>query len=176
MQDKIGKRTKEYFRRPAARQEKTTAVAGAVGPDLSVSRNFAVIQGSPMMAVQRQRLAYTSESVTQQQTNKTGLSDEVKERMESSIGADFSDVRIHSSSSQAPDVGALAFTQGNDIHFAPGQFSPETSGGQRLLGHELAHVVQQREGRVQPTTEIAGMSVNDNPALEKEADDIGTKF
>ena len=44
---------------------------------------------------------------------------------------------------------ALAYTQGTDIHFAPGQFEPDTSAGQQLLGHELTHVIQQAEGRVQ---------------------------
>lgn len=114
--------------------------------------------------------------VTQRkEENQTGIPDDVKQRMETSFGTDFSSVRVHSDSSKAPEVGALAFTQGSDIHFAPGQFKPETSSGQQLLGHELAHVVQQAEGRVQPTTEIAGMSVNDDVLLEHEADVLGAK-
>lgn len=114
--------------------------------------------------------------VTQRkEENQTGIPDDVKQRMESSFGTDFSSVRVHSDSSKAPEVGALAFTQGTDIHFAPGQFKPETSSGRQLLGHELAHVVQQSEGRVQPTTEIAGMSVNDDVSLEHEADVLGAK-
>lgn len=112
----------------------------------------------------------------QRQTeNKTGIPDDVKQRMEDSFNTDFSGVRVHPDSSAAPEVGALAYTQGTDIHFAPGQFKPETSAGQQLLGHELAHVVQQAEGRVQPTTEIGGMPVNDNPGLEHEADLLGAK-
>lgn len=107
--------------------------------------------------------------------NQTGIPDEVKQRMESSFDTDFSSVRVHPDSSKAPDVGALAFTQGTDIHFAPGQFKPDTASGQQLLGHELTHVIQQAEGRVQPTTEIAGMSVNDDVSLEHEADVLGAK-
>lgn len=107
--------------------------------------------------------------------NRTGIPDSVKQRMESSFDADFSSVRVHPDSSQAPAVGALAFTQGTDIHFAPGQFKPDTSAGQQLLGHELAHVIQQAEGRVQPTTEIGGMPVNDNEGLEHEADVLGAQ-
>lgn len=107
--------------------------------------------------------------------NRTGIPDAVKQRMEDSFGTDFSDVHVHPDSSKAPEVGALAYTQGTDIHFAPGQFKPETSAGQQLLGHELAHVVQQAEGRVQPTTEIGGMPVNDDAALEHEADVLGAK-
>lgn len=107
--------------------------------------------------------------------NETGIPDSVKQRMEDSFGTDFSGVRVHPESSKAPEVGALAYTQGTDIHFAPGQFKPDTSAGQQLLGHELAHVIQQAEGRVQPTTEIAGMPVNDNESLEREADALGAK-
>lgn len=110
-----------------------------------------------------------------QAENRTGMPDGVKQRMEDSFGTDFSSVRVHPDSSKAPEVGALAYTQGTDIHFAPGQFKPDTTAGQELLGHELAHVVQQAEGRVRPTTEIGGMPVNDNEALEHEADVMGAR-
>ena len=107
--------------------------------------------------------------------NNTGIPDDVKQRMEDSFGTDFSSVRVHPDSAKAPEVGALAYTQGTDIHFAPGQFKPDTSAGQQLLGHELTHVVQQAEGRVQPTTEIGGIPINDNEGLEHEADVLGAK-
>lgn len=107
--------------------------------------------------------------------NNTGIPDDVKQRMEDSFGTDFSSVRVHPDSAKAPEVGALAYTQGTDIHFAPGQFKPDTSAGQQLIGHELTHVVQQAEGRVQPTTEIGGIPVNDNEGLEHEADVLGAK-
>lgn len=112
----------------------------------------------------------------QRQTdNRTGIPDPVKQRMEESFNSDFSSVRVHPESAAAPEVGALAYTQGTDIHFAPGQFKPDTSSGQQLLGHELAHVIQQQEGRVQPTTEIGGMAVNDDVSLEHEADMLGNQ-
>lgn len=116
-----------------------------------------------------------AEPVQRMAENQTGIPNDVKQRMEESFGTDFSSVRVHPDSSSAPDVGALAYTQGTDIHFAPGQFKPDTSAGQQLLGHELTHVVQQAEGRVQPTTEIGGMPVNDNESLEHEADVLGAK-
>jgi hypothetical protein len=100
--------------------------------------------------------------------------DEVINKMGDAMGADFSDVKIHEGS-KASDVGALAYTQGNDIHFAQGKFDTNSQSGKSLLGHELAHVVQQREGRVQPTTSINGLPVNDSPSLENEADSIGNK-
>ena len=115
------------------------------------------------------------QSVQRKAENRTGIPDGVKQNMEESLGVDFSSVRVHPESSKAPEVGALAYTQGTDIHFAPGQFRPDTSYGKQLLGHELAHVVQQVEGRVQPTTEIGGMAVNDDAGLEHEADVLGAK-
>lgn len=111
----------------------------------------------------------------QRAENHTGMPDDVKTQMEDSFSTDFSSVRIHADSARAPEVGALAYTQGTDIHFAPGQFKPETSVGQQLLGHELTHVIQQAEGRVSPTTEVGGMPVNDDVSLETEADMMGMK-
>ncbi len=116
-----------------------------------------------------------AEAAQRQTENRTGMPDAVKQRMEDSFGTDFSSVRVHPDSPKAPEVGALAYTQGTDIHFAPGQFKPDTAAGQQLLGHELTHVVQQAEGRVQPTTEIGGMPVNDSEVLEHEADVMGMK-
>lgn len=114
-------------------------------------------------------------AVQRESNNRTGIPGEVKQKMENSIGSDFSSVRVHPESAKAPEVGALAYTQGTDIHFAPGQFKPDTSTGQQLLGHELAHVVQQQKGLVQPTAEIGGIAINDDSALEHEADVLGNK-
>ncbi|MBO9698569.1 MAG: DUF4157 domain-containing protein [Sporocytophaga sp.] len=99
----------------------------------------------------------------------------IQRKMESSFGADFSDVNIHKDSSQSKELNAYAHTQGNDIHFAPGMYNPESQKGQELLGHELTHVVQQREGRVQPTVQKKGVNINDDKGLEKEADEMGEK-
>lgn len=103
-----------------------------------------------------------------------GIPAPVRAKMEHSFQADFSDVNVHVGS-KAPEIGALAYAQGNDIHFAPGQYNPESASGQQLLGHELAHVVQQREGRVKPTIDVSGVPVNDDPSLEREADRLGAK-
>lgn len=99
------------------------------------------------------------------------IPDEVRGKMEGAFGQDFSDVRVHTSSAPA-SIDALAYTQGHDIHFSPGQFNPATSGGQEALGHELAHVVQQRSGRV-ASPEGSGAPVNAQTALEAEADALG---
>lgn len=96
-------------------------------------------------------------------------------KMEGAFGTSFSDVNVHSNSSKASDMGALAYAQGNNVHFAPGQYNPDSKEGQELIGHELTHVVQQREGRVKATTQAKGVAVNDDPALEQEADVMGNK-
>jgi hypothetical protein len=75
------------------------------------------------------------------------LPDAVRGKMEAALRADFSNVRVHVGP-QAERIGAIAFTIGSDIYFAPGRFQPDMTHGQQLLGHELAHVVQQRAGRV----------------------------
>ena len=63
------------------------------------------------------------------------------------FGQDFSQVRIHTGANAAQmneSLNAKAFTLGNNIAFAPNQYSANTSTGRNLLGHELAHVVQQQ--------------------------------
>ncbi|WP_438031072.1 eCIS core domain-containing protein [Sorangium sp. So ce233] len=107
--------------------------------------------------------------------NLTGIPSPVKAKMEAAFGTDFSGVRVHPSSSRAVALGALAYTQGSEIHVAPGQWAPETTRGQELLGHELAHVVQQRAGRVRATAQYKGIKLNDAPALEAEADAMGAR-
>lgn len=115
------------------------------------------------------------EKSMQRKVDNTGIPEEVRANMENAFQADFSDVKVHPDSSKAPAVGALAYTQGTDIHFAPGQYKPDTSSGRQLLAHELTHVQQQREGKVKPTTEVKGLPVNDDPSFEKEADKMGKK-
>jgi GNAT superfamily N-acetyltransferase len=91
--------------------------------------------------------------------------------MESALGTSFSDVRIHVGP-EAASIGAVAFTWGADIHFAPGQYSPHTPHGQFLLAHELTHVVQQRAGRVSNPFG-SGVAVVQDHGLEAEADRMG---
>ncbi len=86
------------------------------------------------------------------------LSKSTKSFMENRFDTDFSNVNIHTGSeatNMSRDLGAKAFTVGNDIYFNKGQYSPSTSEGKRLLAHELTHSVQQggvilRQAAVQP--------------------------
>ncbi len=99
--------------------------------------------------------------------NRTGLPDHLKAGIEALSGYPLDDVRVHYDSDRPATVQALAYTQGTDIHVAPGQ--------ERHLPHEAWHVVQQMAGRVQPTTEIDGVPINDSVELEREADAMGAK-
>lgn len=105
-------------------------------------------------------------------TQSSPLPTTVLRRMEQFFDADLSAVRVHVGP-QAASVGALAFTAGTDIYFAPGQYNPLSRDGLALLGHELTHVVQQREGRVNNPLD-GGSAVVFDPALESEADHMGS--
>jgi hypothetical protein len=87
----------------------------------------------------------------------------------SGLGDGFSDVRVHADDTAnrlANSVAARAFTTGPDIYFAKGEYSPGSSEGDRLLAHELSHVVQQRGA---PTSGPLTVS-NPGESLEVEAD------
>ena len=101
------------------------------------------------------------------------LHEGVRSKLEGSFGADLSSVRVHQDSS-ADAMGALAYTQGEDVHFGNGQYDPDSITGQELIGHELTHVLQQRAGRVS-IPQGKGLPINDDPALETEADVLGAQ-
>ncbi|MEA2463429.1 MAG: hypothetical protein QOJ98_1176 [Acidobacteriota bacterium] len=101
------------------------------------------------------------------------LEPHVRQRMEAAFGQRFGDVRIHVGP-HAQSIGARAFTHGNEIHFAPGQYNPGTPRGRQVLAHELAHVVQQRTGRVQNPFG-SGVAVVQNATLEAEAERMGQR-
>jgi len=92
----------------------------------------------------------------------------VRQRMEAAFGTSFADVRVHVGP-HAQSIGALAFTHGTHLHLAPGAGNPNTPSGQRILAHELAHVVQQRAGRVRNPFG-AGVVVVQDALLEAEAE------
>lgn len=100
------------------------------------------------------------------------LPDPLRQTMERALAADFSAVRIHVGP-QADRIGAIAFTAGADIYFAPGRFQPDSPAGLRLLGHELAHVVQQRQGRLRGAP--GAVTVVQDAGLEAEADRAGDR-
>ena len=101
------------------------------------------------------------------------LPEPIQKKMESFFNTSFADVRIHVGH-EAASIGALAFTHGTDLYFAPGQYNPQSTQGQQLLGHELTHVVQQRAGRVRNPLG-SGVAVVQDPALEAEAERMGLR-
>ncbi len=110
-------------------------------------------------------LLATLKAEHQAEANRTGMPDGLKSGLEQLSGMNLSDVRVHRNSSKPSKLQALAYTQGQDIHLGPGQ--------ERHLGHEGWHVVQQLQGRVKPTIEARGVSINNDGHLEREADVMG---
>jgi len=83
--------------------------------------------------------------------------------MEPRFGYDFSHVRIHADSKamkSAQAINALAYTAGNDLVFNRGRYRPDTATGRELLGHELTHVVQQRQAYSNPNAPIIQRKVS----------------
>ncbi len=100
--------------------------------------------------------------------NNTGLPDHLKSGIENLSGISMSDVKVHYNSDKPAQMKAHAYAQGTDIHVASGQ--------EKHLPHEAWHVVQQKQGRVQPTMQMKGeTNVNDDQGLEQEADIMGEK-
>ena len=100
--------------------------------------------------------------------NKTGLPDNLKSGIENLSGYSLNDVKVHYNSDKPAQLHAHAYAQGADIHLASGQ--------EKHLPHEAWHVVQQKQGRVRPTMQFKdGVTVNDEAALEKEADIMGVR-
>lgn len=101
------------------------------------------------------------------ESNRNGLPNQLKAGIESLSGMDMSDVRVYANSDKPAQLNALAYTQGTNIHLAPGH--------EQHLPHEAWHVVQQKLGRVRPTLQAKGVEINDDPGLEREADLMGKK-
>lgn len=130
------------------------------------------IAASPLMALQRLEGESESPAPLEQQPlsrpNRTGLPDNLKSGIESLSGVAMDGVNVHYNSPRPAQLNALAYAQGTEIHLAPGQ--------EQHLPHEAWHVVQQAQGRVQPTMQMRGdVPVNDDRGLEHEADVMGRK-
>jgi hypothetical protein len=97
----------------------------------------------------------------------------LQRKMSGAFGHDFRSVRVHQDA-QAESIDADAFARGEHLHFRPGLYAPHTPAGLRLLGHELAHVVQQRARRVS-VRPGGGIPLNADPRLEGEAERMGAR-
>jgi hypothetical protein len=94
--------------------------------------------------------------------------------MESRLGHDFGDVRIHTGSkadASAHAINAQAYTVGTNVVFQSGKFAPDTPTGMHTLAHELTHVVQQKAGPVAGTPAPGGIRLsNPSDAFEQAAE------
>jgi hypothetical protein len=100
---------------------------------------------------------FASEDLTQNIQNTKGsgaqLPSETQQEIGGKMGADFSDVNVHTDDNAVEmnkELGAKAFTHGKDIYFNEGQYNPNSQDGKRLLAHELTHTEQQSTGQIQP--------------------------
>lgn len=100
------------------------------------------------------------------------MEDDVLQMYESFFDVDLSDIMIHEGEGEAEAAGALAFAAGNDIYFADGLYDPYSHAGIKLLGHEITHVLQQKEGRVKNPFGTKAAFVHD-PIMEVEAERMG---
>ncbi|MDQ4098646.1 MAG: DUF4157 domain-containing protein [Actinomycetota bacterium] len=102
------------------------------------------------------------------------LDAETRSEMETRLGHDFGDVRLHTdsqASASAKSVQAHAYTVGNHVVFGEGTYQPSSDQGKRTLAHELSHVVQQRSGPVDGTPAPGGISVSHpSDRFEQEAE------
>jgi Domain of unknown function (DUF4157) len=104
----------------------------------------------------------------------SSLPGDVRADMESTIGADFSSVKVHTDPASTAQLGAHAYTTGEHIVFAPGQYDTSSASGRGTLAHELTHVVQQRAGSVDGTDNGGGVKVSDpGDRFEREAYAVG---
>jgi len=123
--------------------------------------------GGPARTAPSPRYGFTPVSPRHGLAPANGLPEPLKTNMEAMSGLAMDDVRVHRNSPEPAALGALAYTQGSEIHLGTGQ--------EQHLPHEAWHVVQQKQGRVRATLQLKGTGINDDPVLEREADAMGAK-
>ncbi len=107
------------------------------------------------------------ESTVEARPNRTGLPDDLKAGVENLSGYSLDAVKVHYNSQKPAQLQALAYAKGTEIHL--------NNGEEKQLPHEAWHVVQQMQGRVNPTMQMQGLQINNDRGLEHEADVMGAK-
>jgi hypothetical protein len=154
----------ERLRRDSARTTDQPASAAPTSAGRTGVSNPAALLALQRSAGNAATLAHLQRKKDEAGANATGLPDQLKSSIESLSGISMDDVQVHYNSPEPKALSAGAYAQGSDIHVAPGQ--------EKHLPHEAWHVVQQRGGRV-PDGAMSGVAVNDDAALEGEADVMG---
>lgn len=141
-------------------------VHGPVSAHAPGSASVGTTVDGPRQLEQGKRIAQLRQAAPE--SNRTGLPESLKSGIEALSGMDMSGVRVHRNSNKPAALQAHAYAQGSDIHLASGQ--------EKHLPHEAWHVVQQAQGRVRPTMQMAGRTeINDDASLEQEADRMGAR-
>jgi hypothetical protein len=102
------------------------------------------------------------------------LDQNVAQSLSSSLG-DLSDVRVHTDSTADQlnrSVSARAFATGTDVYFASGEYKPGSAAGDKLIAHELAHVVQQRGSSASGPLSVS----QPGDAMEREAESVADQI
>ncbi len=160
----------ESHQAPSRRKD----AAESVGPEALMHGRTDVLTPSAVMHLQKTAgNATVTAALEEQETSPvkdvvgsgggSPLDRDTRSFMESRLGADFSDVRVHNDSKateSARSVQAHAYTVGNDVVFRSDKYAPESDSGKRMLAHELTHVVQQRSGPVDGTPAAGGIQVS----------------
>lgn len=156
--------------RRATDAARETSAAGAAG---IAARRADVIGQAGMLRLQREAGNGAVSDLVEEQRSPVldvvssgghPLEPAVRTDMESRMGHDFGDVRVHTdaaASASARSVGAHAYTVGNNVVFQRDAYDPSSQAGRTTLAHELTHVVQQRSGPVDGTPTGGGVSVSD---------------
>jgi len=147
-----------------------------------------VLSGAALMRLQREAgNGAVSELVEEQRSpvldvvssGGSPLQPAVRADMESRLGHDFGDVKVHTDAAahdSAMSVGAHAYTVGSNVVFQRDAYDPSSQAGRTTLAHELTHVVQQRSGPVEGNPSGGGISVSDpGDRFERAASDNATR-
>ena len=165
---------------PADRAERSPAPEEARGPlDVRTAAGLLRLQRTAGNAGVAQLMEGDEDRRAVEQATGAGgspLDASTRVQMERSFGTDFGSVRVHTGSeadASARQLGAHAYTVGEDVVFAQGRFDASSAAGQRTLAHELTHVVQQRHGPVDGTPTGGGVRVSDpSDAFERAAESM----
>ena len=136
------------LKREALSRAFEAVVAGGAAAAGDPKAQQAVAKAPPQMQAAAQQVA-------EDKSAGAPLPDDTLATMQGRFGHDFSDVQVHTGSSDVATLGAGGATQGTHIHFAPGEYQPGTPEGERLIAHELTHVVQQRGAAAAGAPQVA---------------------
>ena len=146
-------------------------INSAIDKSIQLKSENLYFQPNPkLLAIQRMAEDFDQKKKAniQLKKNNSGLPENLKSGVENLSGLSMDDVKVHYNSDKPAQLNAHAYAQGTDIHLASGQ--------EKHLPHEAWHVVQQKQGRVQPTMMMkAKVPINDDQRLEKEADVMGAR-